>query len=178
MKTRQPQFSLQASKFTIAKARALRKRMTPEEKKIWSHLRKRSLGIHFRKQAPFGPYILDFFCVTQKLAIELDGAQHGKKEAKEYDDARDGYLRSHGIAVLRFSNRDVNTNLDSVLAAVWRSMEERDSNLRKSLGESTFSAESTANAMPSPSPPFRGRAKIPTSTRSQTRTGKVRPGVP
>jgi very-short-patch-repair endonuclease len=119
MKKNTPHFFLQTSKSTIAKARALRKIMTPEEKKLWSHLRKKSFGIEFRKQVPFGHYILDFFCLAKKLAIELDGDQHFEKDAKEYDAARDEYLRLHEITVLRFRNREVNLNLDGVLTVIW-----------------------------------------------------------
>ena len=58
---RRTKYFLQASKSTLAKARALRKRMTPEEKILWSRIRNNGCGVHFRKQVPFGPYILDFF---------------------------------------------------------------------------------------------------------------------
>jgi very-short-patch-repair endonuclease len=119
MKQNSPNFFLQTSKSTIAKARALRKVMTPEEKKLWSHLRNKSFGVQFRKQVPFGPYILDFFCLAKKLAIELDGDQHYTEEGKEYDAARDEYLRSHEITVLRFRNRELKTNLDGVLTMIW-----------------------------------------------------------
>ena len=119
MEQHNPKYFLQTSKSTIAKARALRKRMTPEEKKLWSHLRNKSFDVHFRKQVPFGPYILDLFCLTNRLAIELDGDQHFEEEAKEYDAARDEYLRLHEITVLRFRNHELETNLDGVLTAIW-----------------------------------------------------------
>src|SRR5450759_6040117 len=93
--------------------------MTPEEKKLWSHLRNKSLSVQFRKQVPFGPYILDFFCLAKKVAVELDGDQHYEEEAKEYDAARDEYFRAHEVAVLRFRNREVKTNLDGVLTVIW-----------------------------------------------------------
>lgn len=115
----QPKYFLHTSKSTIAKARALRKAMTPEEKILWSRLRNKSFGVQFRKQVPFGPYILDFFCVAKKLALELDGDQHYHEEAKKYDAARDEYLQLHGVTVLRFRNREVKTNLDGVLTVIW-----------------------------------------------------------
>ncbi len=115
----QPKYFLQTSKSTIAKARALRKRMTPEEKILWSRICNNSFDVHFRKQVPFGPYILDFFCLSAKVVIELNGDQHFEEEAKEYDTARDEYLRSHEITVLRFRNREVKTNLDGVLQVIW-----------------------------------------------------------
>ena len=119
MKSNNPKFFLQTSKSTIAKARALRKSMTPEEKKLWEHLRGKSFGVQFRKQVPFGPYILDFFCLLKKVAVELDGDQHYEDDAREYDSARDEYLRSHQITVLRFRNRELKTNLDGVLTHIW-----------------------------------------------------------
>lgn len=119
MEQNKPHFFLQTSKATIAKARALRKRITPEEKKLWSHPRNKSLSVQFRKQVPFGPYILDFFCLAKKVAVELDGDQHYEEQAKEYDAARDEYLRAHEVTVLRFRNREVKTNLDGVLTVIW-----------------------------------------------------------
>ncbi len=119
MKQNSPKFFLQASKSTIAKARALRKAMTPEEKKLWSHLRAKSFNSQFRKQVPFGPYILDFFCLVKKIAVELDGGQHYTDEGQEYDAARDKYLQAHEITMLRFRNREVKTNLDGVLTVIW-----------------------------------------------------------
>ncbi len=119
MKQNNHKFFLHTSKSTIAKARALRKRMTPEEKILWSHLRNKSFDIQFRKQVPFGPYILDFFYLAKKLAIELDGDQHYENDAKEYDAARDEYLREQGITILRFRNREVKTNLDGVMQMIW-----------------------------------------------------------
>jgi very-short-patch-repair endonuclease len=119
MKQQNSQYFLKTTPSTIAKARALRKRMTPEEKLLWSHLRRDSFGVHFRKQVPFGPYIVDFFCVAKRIAVELDGDQHFTKEAREYDAARDEYLRSHDITVLRLRNRELRTNLDGVLTRIW-----------------------------------------------------------
>jgi very-short-patch-repair endonuclease len=120
LKQNSPRFFLQTSKATIEKARLLRKRMTPEERRLWSHLRKKSFSVQFRKQVPFGPYILDFFCVAKKVAVELDGDQHYEEQAKEYDAARDEYLQSHEVTVLRFRNREVKTNLDGVLTLIWK----------------------------------------------------------
>ncbi|MFA6542253.1 MAG: endonuclease domain-containing protein [Bacteroidota bacterium] len=112
-------FFLQTTKSTIAKARALRKRMTPEEKLLWSRLRGKNFDVQFRKQVPFGPYIVDLFCLSKKIAIELDGDQHYEIEAKEYDKSRDEYLKLRGIKVLRFRNKELKTNLDGVLTQIW-----------------------------------------------------------
>ena len=123
MKQHQPAFFLQTSKSTIAKARTLRRRMTPEEKKLWSHLRANSFGVHFRRQVPFGPYILDFLCLTKRVVIELDGDQHYEGEAVAYDKARDEYLQSQNLTVLRFRNKELKENLDGVLSVIWNKVQ-------------------------------------------------------
>jgi len=116
---------LVASNSTIKKARALRKRMTPEERELWGRLRKRSLGVHFRKQTPFGPYILDFFCFSTMLAVEVDGSQHSTKKGIAYDARRTEYLEERGISVLRIPNADVRRNIDGVLSRIMQECEKR-----------------------------------------------------
>lgn len=103
---------------SIAKARALRRTMTNAEKKLWSLVRNNRLGVKFRRQVPFGPYIVDFFCFSAKLVVELDGSQHYWAEGKEYDFHRDEFLKAHGLTVLRFSNREFSTNQDGVCQAI------------------------------------------------------------
>jgi len=104
---------------SIAKAKILRKNMTPAEKKFWSLVRANRLGVHFRRQVPFGPYILDFLCMQAKLIVELDGSQHYKKEAQEYDYHRDEYVRANGFTVMRFTNKEFLTNTDGVMSYIW-----------------------------------------------------------
>lgn len=84
-------------------ARNLRKNATDAERKLWRHLRlaKRE-GVHFRRQAPIGPYVADFACHRAKIVVELDGSQHSKHENMTYDAARTAYLESRGYRVLRF----------------------------------------------------------------------------
>lgn len=60
----------------VALARNLRREMTNAERKLWSLLRNNQVGVYFRRQVPFGPYILDFLLIKAKLVIELDGSQH------------------------------------------------------------------------------------------------------
>ena len=103
-----------SSQSSIAKARALRQKMTNAEKRLWSLVRNNRLGLKFRRQVPFGPYIADFFCFSAKLVVELDGSQHYRAEDKEYDTRRDEYLEAHGLTVLRFSNKEFLANQDGV----------------------------------------------------------------
>lgn len=92
--------------------------MTNAEKKLWSLVRNNRLGVKFRRQVPFGPYVVDFFCFSAKLVVELDGSQHYSAEGKEYDFHRDEFLKAHGLTVLRFSNREFLTNQDGVCQAI------------------------------------------------------------
>ena len=87
--------------------------MTPEERKLWyDFLRKNDL--HWYKQRIVGNYVLDFYCASVKLAIELDGSWHYEKDAMEYDRKGTNYLNFEGIHVIRFLNRDVRDNFEGV----------------------------------------------------------------
>jgi very-short-patch-repair endonuclease len=109
---------------TQHRATKLRKLPTDAESRIWYFLRRRNLlGYRFRRQAPIGPYIVDFLCVEAALVIELDGGQHA--DAKDYDSARDRFLRSRGLTVLRFWNNDVLQRTESVLEVIVRTLEKR-----------------------------------------------------
>ena len=70
----------------------------------------------FFRQYSIGPYILDFYCPTMKLAVELDGGQHNQCENKEYDSARSEYLKAQAIDVIRFWKHEVLLDIQSVLA--------------------------------------------------------------
>ena len=99
--------------------RNLRRSQTDAESKLWHCLRsRRFLGLRFVRQFSVGSYILDFYCATLKLAIELDGGQHNDPNQQEYDRVRTEYLNALGIRVMRFWNHDVLTQTESVLAAV------------------------------------------------------------
>jgi very-short-patch-repair endonuclease len=100
-------------------ARALRKRLTPQEVKLWVKLRElKPLGFHFRRQAPVGRYIVDFTSFGARLVIEVDGGQHATHAGIQSDDARDTFLRSQGFRVLRFWNSDIDQNLSGVMESI------------------------------------------------------------
>jgi very-short-patch-repair endonuclease len=95
--------------------RRLRKDETDAERKLWSMLRNRQLGgLKFFRQYGIGPYILDFYCPQQKLAIEVDGGQHADERGQEHDAKRDRYLREMHIRMIRFWNNDVLQNIEGV----------------------------------------------------------------
>jgi len=102
---------------TLFKSRALRKNPTEAEQLLWEKLRGRRLqNLRFRRQHPFPPYIVDFYCAERSLIIELDGGQH--LDNLEYDDERSRHLNSLGKKVLRFWNNEVLDNIDSVIEII------------------------------------------------------------
>jgi very-short-patch-repair endonuclease len=104
-----------------SRARTLRRTMTPDEEILWSRLRNGGLnGLKFRRQVPFGPYFLDFYCAEARLAIEVDGGQHFQEDVIEYDRVRSDYLRRHGLRVVRYSNKDVLASMGVVLEEILR----------------------------------------------------------
>ena len=108
-----------------ARSRALRRGMTEAETKIWHTIRAhRLLRASFRRQAPIGPYIVDFVCHQSRLIVEVDGGQHFERERLASDVRRDAYLESRGFRVLRFSNLDVLKNRNGVLETIAAAIEE------------------------------------------------------
>lgn len=103
------------------RARRLRANMTDAEQKPWRALRRAQIGgVAFRRQHPVGPFTLDFYCPTLRLAIEVDGGQHSEDMGRRKDKHRTAWLASQGTTVLRFWNNDVLANLSGVLNEVNR----------------------------------------------------------
>ena len=99
----------------LDRQRRLRRDATDAERALWRLLRPRHLeGYKFRRQHVLGRYILDFFCPTALLAIEVDGGQHYMPAGLASDAERTVELEAAGVRVLRFSNRDVLTNVEGV----------------------------------------------------------------
>ena len=97
----------------------LRHNLTPAEATLWNMLKNKQLkGRKFRRQHSVGNYILDFYCPSEKLAIELDGEGHFQATQEEYDYERNLFLSTFGIKVLRFENKEVFENPEKVLAAI------------------------------------------------------------
>ena len=99
-----------------AQARSLRTEAPFPERLLWSRLRAGRLsGFRFRRQHVVGPFIVEFYCASAKLVIELDGRSH--EDRGRYDTRRTRYLESQGMRVVRFGNDEVIRNMDDVL---WR----------------------------------------------------------
>lgn len=87
------------------RAKQLRKSLTISEQRLWNWLRKRTfLGFKFRRQAPIGHFVADFYCPELKLVIEVDGRHHETIDMSEYDSERTLYLRGRGVEVVRVTN--------------------------------------------------------------------------
>ena len=100
------------------RARYLRNNLTEAEQRLWYRLKgNQLLGCKFRRQAPIGPYIVDFVCFDRKLVVEVDGGQHLNSESDLY---RTTWLEGEGFCVLRFWNDQVLRETDAVVEAIWR----------------------------------------------------------
>ena len=131
-------------------ARALRKRSTDTERKLWHYLRDRQIeGCKFRRQHPIAPYIVDFICIEKRLIVEADGSQHA--EQATYDERRTAFLESQGLRVLRFWDNEILNNMNGVLETI-----------RLSLLETPSPVPNPAHPLPLPSGEragVRGRAE-------------------
>ncbi|MFC1224604.1 endonuclease domain-containing protein [Pedobacter sp. BG31] len=106
-------------KYLKEKRRELRNNLTPAEATMWGYLQNSKLdGRKFRRQHSVGNYILDFYCPSEKLAIEVDGSSHDDYSAEMYDKERTDFLESKGIRIIRFDNIDVFESEELVCEAI------------------------------------------------------------
>lgn len=97
----------------------MRNKRTPAEATLWKAIQKSQLdGRKFRRQHSVGNFILDFYCPSEKLAVELDGQEHFTSNGSEKDRVRDEYLKKLNIKVLRLENKEVFDNLEGVLEEI------------------------------------------------------------
>jgi very-short-patch-repair endonuclease/type I restriction-modification system DNA methylase subunit len=103
----------------VERARELREKQTPAEDVLWQLLRNRQLaGLKFRRQHQIGDYITDFYCDEIKLVIELDGAIHGTARQSKRDEAKQRYLESLGLIILRFDNQSALDSPQTIFEAI------------------------------------------------------------
>jgi len=110
---------------SFLKAQALRKNETEAEKILWERLRNNQLkGYKFRRQHPISLFIADFYCHQLKLIIEIDGEYHHLPEQIEKDLERTQILESNGLQLIRFTNEEVQENLEDVIAKITLKIDE------------------------------------------------------
>ena len=102
----------------VERARELRRHMSPPEALLWRQLRTRPGGFKFRRQHPLGSYVLDFYCRSAGLCIEVDGDAHDMGTAPEHDARRDEWLAARGILPIRFLAADISTDLEAVMRQI------------------------------------------------------------
>ena len=108
----------------LSNARRLRREMTPQERRLWYQFL-RTYPVKFYKQRIIGPYIVDFYCASARLVIEVDGSQHYEAVGIRQDAERTQYLQSLGLQVIRYSNADINQRFRSVCEDIHNSIRKR-----------------------------------------------------
>lgn len=98
-------------------AKMLRKNMTPQERKLW-YLFLRKYPVKIYKQRIIESFIVDFYCASARLVIEIDGSQHFTEQGIEYDKERSAIIEGYGLKVLRFTNYEVDTAFSNVCETI------------------------------------------------------------
>jgi cyclase len=96
-------------------AREHRNNSTPAEEVLWNYLKTKPFGIKFRRQHPYSIYILDFYCHSLKLVIEVDGSIHNLEEVKNNDIERQRLLEKDGLKIVRFTNDELIHTYEKVI---------------------------------------------------------------
>lgn len=102
-----------------ARAKELRQNMTPAERKLW-HRYLKNFRFRVLRQRPIDHFIVDFYCPSLKLVIEVDGESHYSDEGKAYDQERTQLLEGYGIKVIRFTNRQILDCFENVCEEIER----------------------------------------------------------
>ena len=132
----------------FARAKELRKNMTPAERVLWQRLRNYKVGgFYFRRQHPIKFFIADFYCAKADLIIEIDGGIHNNPDVSEHDVNRTAELEKLGITVIRFTNDEVMNDTDNVIAKIKQQLK-------------TLCPSNPSPSPPGPSPKGEGRQQI------------------
>jgi len=105
-------------KSLLYRRKDLRNNSTREEILLWLQLKNSQIGSKFRRQHSIGGYIVDFYCPSKKLVIEIDGPSHFTKEGKEYDAVRTEFFQGLNIKVIRFTNLEIVTETQKVVKKI------------------------------------------------------------
>jgi very-short-patch-repair endonuclease len=103
----------------LARARAFRRELSLPEVLLWTELRGGRLdGLKFRRQHPAGPYVLDFYCPSARLAVEIDGRAHETEDRPIKDAIRDIWLAERGVRTLRIAASEVLRSVDDTIGTI------------------------------------------------------------
>jgi len=116
--------SLEYNKNLIPRAKELRKNATPQENELWYKFL-RTYPVRFQRQKTIGQFITDFYCHDARLVIELDGSQHFSHEGMTHDAQRTAALETLGLCVIRFTNRDIDSDFRAVCTKIDTAVHER-----------------------------------------------------
>ena len=108
----------------LERAKELRKEMTPQERKLW-YMFLRNYPIKIYKQRIIESFIVDFYCSSARLVIEIDGSQHYSEQGIAYDEERSKIIEAYDLFVLRFSNYEVDNYFTSVCELIDKTIKER-----------------------------------------------------
>ena len=115
----------------LEKARTLRNSMTKAERILWSKLRSKQIqGLKFRRQQPILNYIVDFYCDSLKIIIEVDGEIHFSPDVRGYDKKREIDLKNHGFEFLRFTNEEVELRVNEAVEKIKAFIHEKYNSVR------------------------------------------------
>ena len=103
-------------------AKKLRNNVTPTEMILWGRLNEYFPNLKFRRQHPVSLYIVDLYCHTEKLVIEIDGSIHDLEEIKISDEVRQKVLEDLGLKVIRFTTNEIKNNLEAVLQTIEKNL--------------------------------------------------------
>ena len=123
------QMFLGASHIIFGTAKKLRDNQTRSELILWQYLKQKPKGYKFRRQHPIGIYILDFYCHALKLVIEADGGIHTDEQVRQHDIERQQNLEVHGLKFLRFTNSEIENNIESVISVIKKYIDNHSLNI-------------------------------------------------
>ena len=124
MRTERVNMTIPKDNSQLENARRLRREMTPHERKLW-YLFLRKYPVKIYKQRIIGRFIVDFYCASAKLVIEVDGSQHYEPQGIAYDEERSAFLSALDLAVLRVSNRDIDRDFRGVCEQIDNAIQNR-----------------------------------------------------
>jgi very-short-patch-repair endonuclease len=141
-----------------ATGKKLRANATPHERALWRAMHELPVfGTHFRRQAPIGPYVVDFLCPAAHLIIEIDGGHHNDDETATRDRDRQAWLEKEGYRVVRFWNSEITNDLNAVMERIYielhgaREAEALRSKHQRRLKSSAVTPPRPLRGRPSPS---------------------------